>query len=68
MPWTKGDEKPRAKWVKVKDFQEYFDLPKSTAYRLMKLPEMRGAVRRLGERTIRVNLPLADEILRKLYW
>lgn len=68
MPWTKLAEKPKAKWVNMNKFIEEFDLKKTKAYELVKLPEMQEAVRRFGERTIRVNLPVADEILRKLYY
>ena len=68
MPWVKGSEKLKAKWVDVNKFAEEFDLKKTKAYELVKLPEMQEAVRRFGERTIRVNLPLADEILRKIFY
>lgn len=61
----KDSEKQRAKWVDVKGFANEFGLKTTKAYELLKLPEMKEAVRRFGERTIRVNLPLADEILRK---
>ena len=67
MPWTKLCEKQKANWVNMNKFAEEFDLKKTKAYELVKLPEMQEAVRRFGERTIRVNLPVADEILRKLY-
>jgi len=67
MPWVKGSETPKAKWVDMNKFREVFDLKKTKAYELVKLPEMQDAVRRFGERTIRVNLPLADEILKKIY-
>ena len=68
MPWTKGDTKPKANWVDMNKFREAFDLKKTKAYELVRLPEMQEAVRRFGERTIRVNLPLADEILKKVYY
>lgn len=67
MAWVRGSEKPKAKWVDVKKFAEEFDLRKTKAYELIKLPEMKEAVRRFGDKTIRVNLPLADEILRKIF-
>lgn len=68
MPWVKGSEKPKANWVNMNKFAEEFDLKKTKAYELVKLPEMQEAVRRFGERTIRVNLPVADEILRKIFY
>ena len=68
MPWTKLSEKQKSNWVNMNKFAEEFDLKKTKAYELVKLPEMQEAVRRFGERTIRVNLPVADEILRKLYY
>jgi len=67
MPWTKGDNKPKAKWVSIKHFAEYLDLSKATAYHIAKLPEMKEAVRHIGSRGIRINMPLADEILKKIY-
>jgi len=67
MAWVKGSEKPKAKWVDVNTFMKEFDLKKTKAYELIKMPEMEEAVRRFGEKTIRVNLPLADEILRKIF-
>lgn len=68
MAWTRDSEKPKAKWVDMNKFIAEFDLKKTKAYELIKLPEMQNAVRRFGERTIRVNLPEADEILRKIYY
>lgn len=67
MPWTKGDSKPRAKWVSVKHFAEYLDVSKSAVYQIIKLPEMRDAVRHIGPKGIRINMPLVDEILKKKY-
>ncbi len=67
MPWVRGNEKPKANWVDMNKFRETFDLKKTKAYGLVKLPEMQEAVRRFGKRTIRVNLPVADEILRKIF-
>lgn len=67
MPWTKGDTKPKAKWVDMNKFKEEYGLKTTKAYELVKLPEMQEAVRRFGERTIRVNLPVADEILKKIF-
>ena len=67
MPWVKGSETIRAKWVDMNKFKEEYGLKTTKAYELVKLPEMQEAVRRFGERTIRVNLPLADEILKKIF-
>ncbi len=67
MPWTKLSEKQKANWVDVKNFAKEFDLKTTKAYELVKMPEMQEAVRRFGERTIRVNLPLADEILKRIF-
>ena len=67
MPWTKLSEKTKATWVDVNKFADTFGLKKTKAYELLKLPEMQEAVRRFGERTIRVNLPVADEILRRMF-
>lgn len=63
MPWTKLDEKPKKKYVSVKAFMEYFDLPKSSAYKILKEPRMKEAVKRLDIETIRVDLNLAEKIL-----
>lgn len=67
MPWVKGSEKPKANWVKINKMCEYLDLSKTAAYNIVKMPEMKEAVRHIGTRGIRVNLPLADEILKKKF-
>ena len=67
MPWTKLSEKQKANWVDVNKFAKEFNLKKTKAYELVKMPEMQEAVRRFGERTIRVNLPVADEILKRFF-
>ena len=67
MPWAKLSEKQKANLVDVNKFAKEFDLKKTKAYELVKMPEMQEAVRRFGERTIRVNLPLADEILKRIF-
>jgi hypothetical protein len=63
MPWTKGDPMPKKKYVNVKTFMEYFDLPKGSAYRILKEPRMKDAVKRIDVSTIRVDLNLAEKIL-----
>lgn len=65
MPWTRLSENPKPKWVSVKKFAEYFDLPKSSAYRLIKDQRMKEAVKRLDLDTIRIDLNLAEKILIK---
>ena len=58
LAWNKLCEKPKANWVNMNKFIEEFDLKKTKAYELVNLPEMQEAVRRFGDRTIRVNLPV----------
>lgn len=44
MPMTRLQEKARAKYITVKEFQEQYSLSKAQAYNIIKRPEMQEAV------------------------
>ena len=44
MPMTRLQEKARAKYITVKEFQEQYSLSKAQAYNIVKRPEMQEAV------------------------
>ncbi len=57
----------KIKYVRVKDFQQQFSLSKAQAYKLLSLPEMKKAIIYTGERSMRVNIDLAFEIMQALF-
>lgn len=67
MPATKLQEKSRKKYVTVNEFIEQYSLSKPQAYRILKMPEMKDAIIKVGEKGIRVNLDLAFEIMQKIF-
>lgn len=67
MPMTRLQEKARKKYVTVKEFQEQYSLSKAQAYRILAMPEMEEAKRKFGEKTIRVDLDRAFEIMNQLF-
>lgn len=67
MPATKLQEKARKKYVTVNEFIEQYSLSKPQAYRILKMPEMKDAIIKVGEKGIRVNLDLAFEIMQKIF-
>lgn len=62
MPWVKGSETPRAKWVSIKHCAEHFDCGKSTIYELIKQPKYKEMARRTDV-GIRINLTLAEKLI-----
>lgn len=44
MPMTLLQEKARAKYITVKEFQQQYSLSKAQAYNIIKRPEMQEAV------------------------
>ena len=67
MPHTRLSQKSRAKYVTVKEFQNQYSLSQAQAYRILAMNEMQEAVMRAGEKSIRVNLDLAFEIMQKIF-
>lgn len=67
MPATKLQEKARAKYVTVNEFMEQYSLKKSQAYKIMARPEMQEAIIKTGEKSKRINLDRAFEIMQQIY-
>ncbi len=67
MPMTRLQEKARAKYITVKEFQEQYSLSKAQAYNILKKPEMQEAIVKIGQKGIRVNLDKAFEIMQKIF-
>ena len=67
MQMTRLQEKARAKYITVKEFQEQYSLSKAQAYNILKKPEMQEAIVKIGQKGIRVNLDKAFEIMQKIF-
>lgn len=67
MPYTRLSEKARVKYVTPKQFMEQYQLKKSQAYKILARPEMQEAIIKTGERSIRVNLDRAFEIMQQIF-
>lgn len=67
MPYTKLQEKARAKYVTPKEFAEQYSLSKPQMYRILDRPEMQEAVIKVGEKGKRVNLDKAFEIMCQMF-
>ena len=71
MPYTKLQsqiqEKARKKYVTVKDFQNQYSLSRAQAYKILARDEMKDAVIKTGEKSIRVDLDLAFSIMQQIY-
>lgn len=67
MPYTRLQEKARAKYITPKEFQEQYSLSKAQAYKLLAMPEMQEAIIKTGEKSKKVNLDRAFEIMQQLF-
>ena len=67
MPYTRLSEKARKKYVTVKQFMEQYQLTKTQAYKILAMKEMKEAVIKTGERSIRVDIDLAFEIMQQIF-
>lgn len=67
MPMTRLQEKARAKYITVKEFQEQYSLSRSQAYKIVAMPEMKEAVIKSGTRGKKINLDKAFEIMQKIF-
>lgn len=67
MPYTRLQEKSRVKYVTPKEFQEQYSLSKAQAYKLLAMPEMQEAIIKTGEKSKKVNLDRAFEIMQQLF-
>lgn len=67
MPITRLQEKARAKYITVKEFQEQYSLSRAQAYKILARPEMEEAKIKTGEKSIRINLDRAFEIMQQIF-
>lgn len=67
MPYTKLQERARAKYVTVKEFQEQYSLSQAQAYKILSLPELQEAVIKTGPKNKKVNLDRAFEIMQQIF-
>lgn len=67
MPMTLLQEKARAKYITVKEFQQQYSLSRSQAYKIVAMPEMKEAVIKSGTRGKKINLDKAFEIMQKIF-
>ena len=67
MPMTRLQEKARTKYITVKEFKEQYSLSRSQAYKILAMPEMQEAVVKMGQRSKKVNLDKAFEIMQKIF-
>lgn len=67
MPMTKLQERARIKYVTVKQFQEQYSLSRPQAYKILAMPEMQEAVIKTGEKSKKVNLDRAFEIMQQIF-
>ena len=57
----------RTQYVKPKELIEQLQICKTRMYEILKMPEMKEAIQKTGEKGIRVNKEKFFEILEKLY-
>lgn len=67
MPATRLQEKARAKYITVKEFQEQYSLSRAQAYKILAIPEMEEAKIKTGQKSIRINLDRAFEIMQQIF-
>lgn len=67
MPMTKLQERARAKYVTVKEFQEQYSLSQAQAYKILSLPELQEAIIKTGPKNKKVNLDRAFEIMQQIF-
>ena len=60
-------ERARAKYVTVKEFQEQYSLSQAQAYKILSLPELKEAVIKTGPKNKKVNLDRAFEIMQQIF-
>lgn len=59
--------KKRKKFVKVKDFAEIYDISDKTVYQMIKNPIFTEAVRKIGDRGIRLDEEKMISIMEQYY-
>ena len=67
MAWTKFEDKASVKNITPKQFMEQYSLSRTQAYKILARPEMEEAKIKTGEKSIRINLDKAFEIMQQIY-
>lgn len=65
MPRTILDEK--TKWLSLTEFAEFYNISKAQASRIINRQEFEHCRRKLGEKTIRIELYEADKIIQMIW-
>lgn len=64
MPSTILDKK---KWISLTEFAEHYGISKSQASRIINRQEFDNCRRKLGEKTLRIELYEADKIIQMIW-
>lgn len=67
MPATKLQQKARVKYITVKEFQEQYSLSRAQAYKILAMPGMQEAIIKVGEKSKRINIDRAFEIMQQIF-
>ena len=67
MPYTKLQEKARKKYVKPRQFAAQYDISKSQLYRILNMQEFQEAIIKVGEKTKRIDIDKAFEIMQQVF-
>lgn len=67
MPMTKLQERARKKYVSAKEFQEQYSLSKTQTYKILSMPEMEEVKIKVGEKSIRIDIDRAFEIMQQIF-
>lgn len=67
MPYTKLQEKARIKYITPKQFQEQYQLSRSQTYKILARPEMQEAIIKVGEKSRRINIDRAFELMQQIF-
>ena len=67
MPMTRLQERARRKYVTVKEFRQQYSLSNGQAYKLLAMPEMKDAIIKVGDKSMRVDLDKAFEIMQETF-
>lgn len=67
MPKTRLQERARVRYITPRQFMEQYSLSKSQAYKILARPEMNQAVIKVGEKSKRIDLDKAFEIMQQIF-
>ena len=60
-------QKARVKYITVKEFQEQYSLSRAQAYKILAMPEMQETIIKVGEKSKRINIDRAFEIMQQIF-